>query len=107
MATSLSVESPAVPHGTAVVAPSVWKDVCAFLRTDPQMAFDMHGKLPVYKGKFEALQSAHYAVAAVLHERLGVRRADRRAAHRLAVPDARLHRLHPLRPLLRVPLRAC
>lgn len=26
---------------TAVVAPSVWKEVCRFLRTDPQMAFDM------------------------------------------------------------------
>ena len=26
---------------TAVVAPAVWKEVCSFLRTDPQMAFDM------------------------------------------------------------------
>jgi NADH-quinone oxidoreductase subunit C len=26
---------------TAVVAPAVWKEVCAFLRSDPQMAFDM------------------------------------------------------------------
>jgi len=26
---------------SAVVAPSLWKDVCAFLRSDPQMSFDM------------------------------------------------------------------
>ena len=26
---------------TAVVAPALWKEVCAFLRSDPQMAFDM------------------------------------------------------------------
>jgi NADH-quinone oxidoreductase subunit C len=26
---------------TAVVAPALWKEVCAFLRSEPQMAFDM------------------------------------------------------------------
>jgi NADH-quinone oxidoreductase subunit C len=26
---------------TAVVAPALWKEVCAFLKSDPQMAFDM------------------------------------------------------------------
>lgn len=26
---------------TAVVAPTLWKEVCAFLESDPQMAFDM------------------------------------------------------------------
>jgi 2-methylcitrate dehydratase PrpD len=35
----------------------------------PQMAFDMHGKLPVYKGKFDALISAHYTAAVILHDR--------------------------------------
>lgn len=30
---------------------------------------DMHSTFPRYKGKFEALLSAHYAVAAVLHDR--------------------------------------
>ena len=34
-----------------------------------QTAFDMHGKLPGYKGKFEALISGHYAAAAILHDR--------------------------------------
>ncbi len=34
-----------------------------------QMAFDMHGKLPRYKGKFEALISGHYAAAVSLHDR--------------------------------------
>jgi 2-methylcitrate dehydratase PrpD len=29
----------------------------------------MHGKLPVYKGKFEALISAHYTAAVILHDR--------------------------------------
>jgi 2-methylcitrate dehydratase PrpD len=33
------------------------------------MAFDMHGKLPNYKGKFEALISAHYTAAVILHDR--------------------------------------
>ncbi len=32
-------------------------------------AFDMHGKLPQYKGKFDALISGHYAAAAILHDR--------------------------------------
>ncbi|MGN6749498.1 MAG: MmgE/PrpD family protein [Xanthobacteraceae bacterium] len=34
-----------------------------------QNAFDMHGGFAVYKGKFEALLSAHYAAAAILHDR--------------------------------------
>jgi 2-methylcitrate dehydratase PrpD len=34
-----------------------------------QTAFDMHGKLPRYKGKFEALISGHYTAAAILHDR--------------------------------------
>jgi 2-methylcitrate dehydratase PrpD len=33
-----------------------------------QNAFDMHGGFGAYKGKFEALLSAHYAAAAVLHD---------------------------------------
>jgi 2-methylcitrate dehydratase PrpD len=33
------------------------------------MAFDMHGKLPRYQGKFEALISAHYTAAVILHDR--------------------------------------
>lgn len=32
-------------------------------------ANDMHGIFPKYKGKFDALLSAHYAVAAILHDR--------------------------------------
>ena len=32
-------------------------------------ANDMHGIFPTYKGKFDALLSAHYAVAAILHDR--------------------------------------
>jgi 2-methylcitrate dehydratase PrpD len=36
--------------------------------TLPPMAFDMHGKLPVYKAKFEALISAHYTAAVILHD---------------------------------------
>jgi 2-methylcitrate dehydratase PrpD len=31
--------------------------------------YDMHGKLPHYKGKFEALISAHYTAAAILRDR--------------------------------------
>jgi 2-methylcitrate dehydratase PrpD len=31
--------------------------------------FNMHGKLPRYKGKFEALISAHYTAAVILHDR--------------------------------------
>jgi 2-methylcitrate dehydratase PrpD len=34
-----------------------------------QSAFDMHGGFSTYKGKFEALLSAHYAAAAILHDR--------------------------------------
>jgi 2-methylcitrate dehydratase PrpD len=32
-------------------------------------ANDMHGIFPTYKGKFDALLSAHYAIAAILHDR--------------------------------------
>jgi 2-methylcitrate dehydratase PrpD len=32
-------------------------------------AFDMHGQLPRYKGKFEALISGHYTAAVILHDR--------------------------------------
>ena len=32
-------------------------------------AFDLHGRLAHYKGKFEALISGHYTAAAVLHDR--------------------------------------
>ncbi len=32
-------------------------------------AFDMHGGFGSYKGKFEALLSAHYTTAAILHDR--------------------------------------
>ena len=31
-------------------------------------ANDMHGIFPTYKGKFDALLSAHYAIAAILHD---------------------------------------
>jgi 2-methylcitrate dehydratase PrpD len=34
-----------------------------------QNAFDMHGGFAAYNGKFEALLSAHYAAAAILHDR--------------------------------------
>jgi 2-methylcitrate dehydratase PrpD len=37
--------------------------------TMSQSAFDYHGKLPNYKGKFEALISAHYTAAVILHDR--------------------------------------
>jgi 2-methylcitrate dehydratase PrpD len=33
-----------------------------------QTAFDMHGRLPRYRGKFEALISGHYAAAVILHD---------------------------------------
>jgi 2-methylcitrate dehydratase PrpD len=33
------------------------------------MAFDMHGKFPRYRGKFEALLSTHYTAAVILHDR--------------------------------------
>ncbi len=32
-------------------------------------AFEMHGQLPRYKGKFEALISGHYTAAVILHDR--------------------------------------
>ena len=34
-----------------------------------QAVFDLHGKLPNYKGKFDALISAHYIAAVILHDR--------------------------------------
>jgi 2-methylcitrate dehydratase PrpD len=34
-----------------------------------QAVYDFHGKLPSYKGKFDALISAHYVAAAILHDR--------------------------------------
>jgi 2-methylcitrate dehydratase PrpD len=34
-----------------------------------QTAFDMHGKLARYKGKFDALISGHYAAAVIVHDR--------------------------------------
>jgi 2-methylcitrate dehydratase PrpD len=34
-----------------------------------QRAFDMHGGYAIYAGKFQAMLSAHYAAAAVLHDR--------------------------------------
>jgi 2-methylcitrate dehydratase PrpD len=34
-----------------------------------QAVYDFHGKLPDYKGKFDALISAHYVAAAILHDR--------------------------------------
>jgi 2-methylcitrate dehydratase PrpD len=34
-----------------------------------QRAFDMHGGYATYAGKFQAMLSAHYAAAAVLHDR--------------------------------------
>jgi 2-methylcitrate dehydratase PrpD len=40
------------------------------LRVDlTQTCYDMHGKLQNYRGKFEALISAHYAAAVSLHDR--------------------------------------
>lgn len=33
-------------------------------------AIDLHGTFPRYKGKFEALLSAHYAAAVILHDRV-------------------------------------
>jgi 2-methylcitrate dehydratase PrpD len=32
-------------------------------------AFDMHGNIPRYKGKFDALISGHYTAAVILHDR--------------------------------------
>jgi 2-methylcitrate dehydratase PrpD len=34
-----------------------------------QTVYDFHGKLPNYKAKFDALISAHYVAAAILHDR--------------------------------------
>ncbi|AMN38628.1 MmgE/PrpD family protein [Rhodoplanes sp. Z2-YC6860] len=34
-----------------------------------QAVYDLHGKLPNYKAKFDALISAHYVAAAILHDR--------------------------------------
>ena len=34
-----------------------------------EAVYNFHGKLPNYKGKFDALISAHYVVAAILHDR--------------------------------------
>jgi 2-methylcitrate dehydratase PrpD len=34
-----------------------------------QSAFDLHGKLPQYKGKFDAMLSGHYTAAVILHDR--------------------------------------
>src|SRR5581483_9029546 len=34
-----------------------------------QAVYDLHGKLPDYKAKFDALISAHYTAAAILHDR--------------------------------------
>ena len=33
-----------------------------------QTVFDLHGKLPQYKGKFDALISGHYTAAVILHD---------------------------------------
>jgi 2-methylcitrate dehydratase PrpD len=33
-----------------------------------QPTFDLHGKLPHYKGKFDALISGHYTAAIILHD---------------------------------------
>jgi 2-methylcitrate dehydratase PrpD len=35
----------------------------------PKTIYDMHGIFPRYKGKFEALLSTHYVVAAILHDK--------------------------------------
>jgi 2-methylcitrate dehydratase PrpD len=48
------------------VAPDSIKQVRLGLN---KVAFNMHGGFATYKGKFEALLSAHYAVAAILHDR--------------------------------------
>ena len=44
------------------------KDVKQVRVAMSQSAFDYHGKLPNYKGKFEALISAHYTAAVILHD---------------------------------------
>jgi len=35
-----------------------------------QPTFDLHGKLPKYKGKFDALISGHYTAAVILHDQV-------------------------------------
>ena len=35
-----------------------------------QTAFDLHGKLAKYKAKFDALISAHYTAAVILHDKM-------------------------------------
>jgi 2-methylcitrate dehydratase PrpD len=35
-----------------------------------EAVYNFHGKLPNYKGKFDALISAHYVAAAILHDRV-------------------------------------
>jgi 2-methylcitrate dehydratase PrpD len=44
-------------------------DVRKLIVSLSKAAFDMHGGLARYKGKFEALISAHYTAAAILHDR--------------------------------------
>lgn len=48
----------------AIEAARVGRVVIALSHT----AFDMHGGFGIYRGKFEALLSAHYAAAAILHD---------------------------------------
>ena len=44
--------------------------MCArYASRSSQSAFDMHGGFRTYKAKFEALLSAHYAAAVILHDR--------------------------------------
>src|SRR5215813_15063142 len=49
------------------------KVVAAPVKTLPialsQFVIDLHGNLAKYQGKFEALLSAHYVAAAILHDR--------------------------------------
>src|SRR5262249_59695517 len=64
-----------------------------------QAAFDLHGKLARYKGKFDALISGHYTAAVILHDQkltlaqVGPAPADdpktrRAAADRIQLPAA-------------------
>jgi 2-methylcitrate dehydratase PrpD len=45
------------------------KDVAKVRIALPQTPFDMHGIFATYKAKFEALLSAHYIAAVILHDR--------------------------------------
>ena len=45
------------------------RDVASVRIALGQRAFDMHGGFATYSGKFQAMLSAHYAAAAVLHDR--------------------------------------